>query len=87
MHSTNFVHPSGLDTTEAMASFDVIDLASASYIVNAMIGTLGIVLLITDVASIPLIPGITKSITMRSGFNYRAFVMASTPSAASPHTT
>jgi hypothetical protein len=27
MHSTNFVSPSGLDTTEAIASFDVKDLA------------------------------------------------------------
>jgi len=38
MHSTNFVNPSGLDTTEAIASFDVKDLARASNIVNAHTG-------------------------------------------------
>ena len=39
-----------------------------------------------DAASAPFIRGITKSNTIRSGFNSFACSIASTPSAAYPHT-
>jgi hypothetical protein len=49
MHSTKFVNPSGLETTALIASLEVIAFAIDSYIVNAIIGHFGIVLLITEV--------------------------------------
>src|SRR5580765_5631655 len=46
----------------------------------------GIVVLRTDAASAPFIRGIAKSNTIRSGFNFFACSIPSTPSVASPHT-
>jgi hypothetical protein len=40
----------------------------------------------TDAVAIPVIRGIAISSSMRSGFNFPAFSIASTPSAASPQT-
>ena len=56
------------------------------YIVNRMMGMLGIIFFRTDAASTPLISGIEMSSKITSGLRTFALSTASRPSAASPQT-
>jgi hypothetical protein len=64
---------------------NALEIASL-YIVNRTIGTFGIISFKTHATTMPFVLGIAASRRIKSGLSFRAFSMASSPSAASPQT-
>lgn len=84
-HSTKLAAPSDLSTATVTPTAAAI-VGTAPYMVKRTIGVVGKRFRKADAASMPLMLGIRRSSTTRSGKNWLAFSSASNPSTASAHT-